>query len=84
MKISLHGFGSMRALRGIGFEFVAPLTVREFRAYLQTQLSIKPGFSELVILLSSCAFANNEQVLTEDTLLNKDQLLNVLPPVCGG
>ncbi|MBP7847361.1 MAG: MoaD/ThiS family protein [Burkholderiales bacterium] len=84
MKISLHGFGSMRALRGIGFEFSAPLTVREFRAYLQTQLSIKPGFSELVILLSSCAFANNEQVLTEDTLLNKDQLLNVLPPVCGG
>ena len=84
MKISLHGFGSMRALRGIGFEFSAPLTVREFRAYLQTQLSIKQGFSELVILLSSCAFANNEQVLTEDTLLNKDQLLNVLPPVCGG
>ena len=84
MKISLHGFGSMRALRGIGFEVDSSLTVREFRAYLQTQLSVKPGFAELAMLLSSCAFANNEQVLTEDTLLNKDQLLNVLPPVCGG
>lgn len=84
MKISLHGFGSMRALRGMSFEFVAPLTVREFRAYLQTQLSIKPGFTDLELLLQSCAFASNEQVLTEDAQLTHDQLLNVLPPVCGG
>ncbi len=84
MKISLHGFGSMRALRGIGFEFVAPLTVREFRIYLQAQLSTNPEFTDLELLLQSCAFANNEQVLTEDMQLTHDQLLNVLPPVCGG
>ena len=84
MKISLHGFGSMRALRGIGFEFVAPLTVREFRIYLQAQLSTNLEFTDLELLLHSCAFASNEQVLTEDMQLTHDQLLNVLPPVCGG
>ena len=84
MKISLHGFGSMRALRGMSFEFVVPLTVREFRIYLQAQLSTNLEFTDLELLLQSCAFASNEQVLTEDMQLTHDQLLNVLPPVCGG
>ena len=84
MKISLHGFGSMRALRGMSFEFVAPLTVREFRIYLQAKLSTNLEFTDLTWLLQSCAFASDEQVLTEDVQLTHDQVLNVLPPVCGG
>lgn len=81
MKIELRGFGSARALSGQVIEVTENITIRELRQIITQQLTID---DKLHLIINTCAFANTQQVLTEDEILANPQLLNVLPPVCGG
>lgn len=84
MIVTFNGFGSSRALRNYKCEVATPITVSQLRCELKTKLSTEKQSDELINLLDSCAFAGDEQLFSEDYLIEKSQTVNILPPVCGG
>lgn len=71
------------------FEFsadatVAPvMTVSKFKTALSAQLEKKYADFTKELLLQS-AIANQEEILQDDHLIQPNEVIAVLPPVCGG
>jgi molybdopterin converting factor small subunit len=84
MKITFNGFGSARPLRGYTLELEAGVEIAKLRAGLVEQLANQPAYADLATILLSCAFASDQEVLHENSRIDSDQVLNILPPVCGG
>ncbi len=84
MIVIFNGFGSTRSIRNYEMEVSSSVTVAQLRQQLKSKLSTGSAASELINLLDSCAFAGNEQVFSEDYLVDQPQIINILPPVCGG
>lgn len=81
MKIELRGFGSARAFSGKSIDVPVQTSIGELRHMITTQLEIDES---LKTIINSCAFASTQQVLNDEYHLEEPQVLNLLPPVCGG
>ncbi len=84
MIVVFNGFGSTRYIRNYEMEISSSVTVAQLRQQLKAKLSTEQSTIELINVLDSCAFAGNEQVFSEDYLVDQPQIINILPPVCGG
>lgn len=56
-----------------------------YQALIQNKQWSQEKLQELQQLIKSCAFAKNDQIIDDTTLqLHSDDVIAVLPPVCGG
>ncbi len=79
MEISLQLFGAYRSF-GSRLTLMVPEngTVADLRTALKSAISVKAG------LVDSSRFATDDEILTEDAVLQDGSLLAVIPPVSGG
>lgn len=84
MIITFKGFGSVRMLRNYQLETGVSLTIAQLRQELKTKLASELPTKELAGLIDSCAFACDEELFSENYLINSSQTISILPPVCGG
>ncbi len=83
MIIELKGFGSARKLSGVKIDVAAEANIADLRLALLNKLK-DDNDDDLIIILQTCAFANQAKVLDENELLECNSIINILPPVCGG
>ncbi len=87
ISVRLTLFGALRKFDlegGLEVQCEVGETLHQFRVRLSTILSEKFPESESVNVVYDSVFANDEEILREDYILQKDISLAVLPPVCGG
>jgi molybdopterin converting factor small subunit len=85
MEIEIRGFGAARELTGIKLEFQElKLSIANLRHSLLEYLKVRDNYQQLSLLIQSCAFADKTHVLDEQEIISHSQMLNILPPVCGG
>ena len=87
IEVKIRLFGAFRKY-GDGSEIRIPLpknaSINSLRSVLGTRLEeLYPGFGEAGLLQDS-AFANDTEILRNDSTLDRDCVVAVLPPVCGG
>lgn len=80
-------FGALRKFSNedgiFQFKISEPMTVSKFKTALSFQVSeeFKDFNSDL---LMQSAIANQEEILSDDYLIQQNEFIAVLPPVCGG
>jgi molybdopterin converting factor small subunit len=91
IRVQVKLFGAFRkfavpgdSVQAVTLELLGPTSVQDLREHLALKLaSLGTGFDDRCLVAES-AFANEESVLDEQTLINGDTVLAILPPVCGG
>jgi len=68
VKITADGNASISDIRNI---------------FIKKMIELEPNFNEQAIVNSS-AFAINDEIVNDDYLVKEDDILAILPPVCGG
>ncbi len=80
-KITINPFGSVREL------FNDPISL-EFP--LEQSLKAQDIKDKLIsiyandVIINSCAFSTDEDLILDDTIIENNTNISILPPVCGG
>ena len=84
MQIDFHGFGATRILSGYTLEVETNSSIATIRKQLIQLIANQEKYATIYEILSSTAFASEQQVFSDEQLIDKDMTLHLLPPVCGG
>ena len=64
--------------------FDSPVTISQLKLALGKKINEKEGNKAVEKLVQDSAFASEQEVLCENYQIERDCMLLVLPPVCGG
>lgn len=87
MQIKIKLFGKTKELMSTGdiiFNFDASISVAKLKTVLIEKFSESGDVEKVASLINDCALGNAQQVLRSDYLINDNESLVLLPPVCGG
>ncbi len=83
-KFAVPGVQAEEQTQAIILELAQPTAVNELREHLALKLaSLGTGFNDRGLIAES-AFADENSVLEDQTVISGDTVLAILPPVCGG
>lgn len=84
MQINFHGFGATRILSGYTLIIEVNSSIATIRKHLLQSIANQEKYAAVYEVLSTTAFASEQQVFSDEQLIGKDMTLHLLPPVCGG
>lgn len=87
MQIRISFFGKTKELEPSGkmeLSLEKEITIAELRLVLTQKLIESNAQKGATELINDCAFANAERILNNNYLVNNNEELVLLPPVCGG
>ena len=84
MQICFHGFGGARIIKDYKLEIANNTSISQIKKTLIKELQKDSRYNELNQIIHSCALANEEHVFDENEIIDKDIIISLLPPVCGG
>lgn len=85
MKVKLQLFGAFRKYGNeVGITMPLGSTIADLRPKLLSVMSDKDIGVDIKGLIDSSRFANDESILDEDSPIDENDNLAILPPVSGG
>lgn len=85
-EIQFQLFGVFRDLQSDGslqLQTTLPISVKDLKTLLAEKL-VGTGKVDVKALLKSSAIATDQKVLGEEEMIEQEENLALLPPVCGG
>lgn len=80
MRVTVHHYGAFRECGNCtDLDILLPATIQQIRAALSERLGVRHK-----LLIDDSAFSNDTDILSDEYIVEEEEDLSILPPVCGG